>query len=221
MLPYVILHNEVSADGRIDWFTPDIARFYSLAARWKEDATLAGSDTILNSGGEIPPDDTSQGTVAPPDPGDQRPLLVIPDSRGRVRQWGFLMEQPFWRRAVVLCSRSTPPEYLDYVERKGVDVILAGEDRVDLKSALEVLRERHGVKVIRVDSGGTLNGVLLRAGLVQEVSLLISPNLVGGASPKSFFRAPDLMTADGLVPLRLLAFEALEGGVVWLRYRVL
>jgi riboflavin biosynthesis pyrimidine reductase len=50
MLPRVILHNAVSVDGRIDWFTPDIGQFYELASRWSEDATLTGSDTLLSAG---------------------------------------------------------------------------------------------------------------------------------------------------------------------------
>ncbi len=45
--PRVILHNAVSADGRVDWFPADIGLFYELAATWHEDATLAGSGTIL------------------------------------------------------------------------------------------------------------------------------------------------------------------------------
>jgi 2,5-diamino-6-(ribosylamino)-4(3H)-pyrimidinone 5'-phosphate reductase len=48
MLPRVILHNAVSLDGRIDWLTPDVGLFYELASRWKEDATLASSNTIYN-----------------------------------------------------------------------------------------------------------------------------------------------------------------------------
>ena len=35
--------------------------------------------------------------------------------------------------------------------------------------------------VVRVDSGGALNGALLRAGLVDEISLLVHPVLVGDA----------------------------------------
>ena len=34
---------------------------------------------------------------------------------------------------------------------------------------------------MRVDSGGALNGALLRAGLVDEISLLVHPVLVGDA----------------------------------------
>ncbi|MEO0433105.1 MAG: dihydrofolate reductase family protein, partial [Cyanobacteria bacterium J06656_5] len=52
-----------------------------------------------------------------------------------------------------------------------------------------------GVTVVRVDSGGTLNGVLLRAGLVDELHLLVHPTLVGGTSQKTFFN--DLTSENG------------------------
>lgn len=40
-------------------------------------------------------------------------------------------------------------------------------------------------RVMRVDTGGTLNGILLRQGLVTEVSLFIYPSLVGGEKQSS------------------------------------
>jgi len=62
--------------------------------------------------------------------------------------------------------------------------------------------------------------VLLRAGLVDEVSLLIHPSLVGGTSPKSMFHAPDLQSPDSVIPLRLSHLERLENDSVWLVYEV-
>jgi 2,5-diamino-6-(ribosylamino)-4(3H)-pyrimidinone 5'-phosphate reductase len=220
MLPRVIIHNMVSVDGRIDWFTPDVGLFYQLASLWKEDATLAGSNTVLAAEWEETGED--EDALQPParDPDDTRPLLVIPDSRGRVRNWHVLRKQPYWRDCVALCSRATDGAYLDYLRQRHIDFIVAGDDHVDLRAALEELNARYGVKVVRVDSGGTLNGVLLRAGLVDEVSLLVSPALVGGATPRSFFRAPDLTSPDGVIPLRLTHLEKLHGDIVWLRYEV-
>jgi 2,5-diamino-6-(ribosylamino)-4(3H)-pyrimidinone 5'-phosphate reductase len=98
---------------------------------------------------------------------------------------------------------------------------MVGDDRVDLRAALECLADRHGVKTVRVDSGGTLNGVLLRNGLVDEVSVLVSPYLVGGVTPKSLFRAPDLTEVAGVIGLRLTGVEEARDGVVWLKYVVL
>jgi 2,5-diamino-6-(ribosylamino)-4(3H)-pyrimidinone 5'-phosphate reductase len=209
----------VSLDGRFDWITPDLGRFYQLASHWDEDATLAGSETFLAA---YDGEDAPEGDAAPPerDPDDPRPLLVIPDSRGRLRIWQQLRKEPYWRDAVALCSESTPQEYLDYLKGLSVDHIVAGDDYVDLRIALEELNSRFGVEVVRVDSGGTLNGALLRAGLVDEVSLLVEPCLVGGTELRSIFHAPDLSSPDGMIELELTHFERMDDGVVWLRYDV-
>ena len=222
MLPRVILHNEVSLDGRFDWVTPDLGQFYKLASRWKEDATLAGSETLLSAYPEEQIDAEDVEGAQPPEknPDDTRPLLVVPDSRGRLRNWHLLRKEPYWRDVVALCSRSTPEAYLDYLSERHVEYIVSGDDRVDLRTALEDLNALYGVELVRVDSGGSLNGALLRAGLVDEVSLLIDPCLVGGTTRRSVFQAADLNSSDGVIQLRLVHFEKVRGDVVWLRYEV-
>ena len=233
MLPKVILHNAVSLDGRIDGFPIDLFQYYELIATWKEDATLAGSETFLKAASEAPPEDESAFLPPKIDPGDSRALLAIPDSRGRIRTWHYLRSLPYWRDVVALCSESTPQEYLHYLKERHIDYIIAGQDHVDLCAALEELNSRFGVKVVRVDAGGTLIGQLLRQGLVNEVSLLIYPSLVGGEKQSSIFRAPDLpaiaataATADPVtgpesaIPLKLLHMERLKGDAIWLRYEV-
>lgn len=222
MLPRVILHNAVSLDGRIDGFNIDLAQFYELASAWREDASLAGADTILKAAKSAPAEDESAFWPSPESGGsvDPRPLLVIPDSRGRVRCWHFLKTWPYWRGFVALCSRKTPQEYLNYLMERHIGCIIAGEDRVDLREALEELNKRFGVKVARADSGGKLNGALLRAGLVDEVSLLIYPSLVGGQTERSMFNAPDLASPEGTISLKLTHVETLKGDAVWLRYDI-
>jgi 2,5-diamino-6-(ribosylamino)-4(3H)-pyrimidinone 5'-phosphate reductase len=221
MRPHVVLHTAVSADGRTDWFSPDVGLYYTLAAQWHEDATLAGSETLLQA--HPADDDDASANVPrtpPPQLDDRRPLLVVPDSRGRVRNWDTLRSAGFWRGFIALCTKRTPADHFAYLERKHIKHLMVGEDRVDLCAALEMLHERYGVRTVRVDSGGTLNGILLRAGLVDEVSLLVHPALIGGTSLRSSFRADDLTTSDGMIPLKLKALEWLGEGVAWLRYDV-
>ena len=217
MLPRVIIHNAVSVDGRVDGFAVDQCVYYELASRWKENATLAGCDTMLK--GDVPPEDAGAFEPPPQTAGDTRPLLVVPDSRGRLRSWHALRQSPYWRGMVALCSRSTPEAYLDYLRKRHVEYIVTGDDRVDLRAALEALADRYGVRTVRVDSGGTLNGVLLRAGLVSEVSVLLHPTLVGGTlKPAMFFQSPAPTGPDATIPLKLTHVEQLKDGVVWLRY---
>jgi 2,5-diamino-6-(ribosylamino)-4(3H)-pyrimidinone 5'-phosphate reductase len=74
------------------------------------------------------------------------------------------------------------------------------------------------VKIVRTDSGGTLNGVLLRAGLVDEVCIYIEPCLVGGMSPRTIFRAPE--PGEDVIRLRLKDMERLDNDVVLVHYEV-
>jgi len=229
MLPHVVIHNAISVDGGLDWLVPEwphfnefLGTYYGKVAVFEEDASLCGTETILKAlewGEDVVEDQPAEPFR--PEPGDTRPLLVIPDSRGRVRIWRWLLRQPYWRAGVALCSASTPQDYLEYMEGQGIDYVIAGDTHVDLEAALEEVNARFGVRRMRVDSGGTLNGILLRAGLVNEVSLMIAPVLAGGESVVPFFRAPKLEGVEGLIDMKLMHIERLDDDVLWVRYDVL
>lgn len=164
MLPRVILHNAFGLDGKVDGFPIDLQQYYELASIWKEDATLAGPNTILKGAYDAPPEDDC--ALLPPsvDPDDRRPILAVPDSRVRIRTWHYLRSLSYWRDFVALCSKSTPKEYLNYLKERHIDYIISGEDHVDLLAAFMQLNERYAVEVVRVDAGGTHNGLLPGSG---------------------------------------------------------
>jgi 2,5-diamino-6-(ribosylamino)-4(3H)-pyrimidinone 5'-phosphate reductase len=193
--------------------------FYSLAQQWGENASLVGCDTLLNAPDEIPEDEKSEVPAITPSTDDSRPILVVPDSRGRLKSWHYWREQPYWKGFISLCTKSTPPEHVEYLKRKGIKIVTAGTEHVDYRQALEDLTSQFGITIVRVDSGGTLNGVLLRAGLVDEIHLLVHPTLVGGINQKTFFRdtIPEQASEIGL---RFLGSELHSERVLLLSYAV-
>ena len=224
MLPKVILHTAASLDGRITGFPADLECYYALAARWNPDAILFGSETVLAAARDNPALEVPQEheEMFRPHEGvpDPRPLLVIADSRGRVRCWDAIRKWPYMRDVLALCSSSTPQEYLDFLRGETIGAVVAGKDHIDMRAALDMLNRDYGIRTIRVDSGGTLNSVLLQAGVVYEVSVLIHPYLAGGIPDPTMFDPQKAGFKDLQVPLHYLHSEVLETGILWLRYSV-
>jgi 2,5-diamino-6-(ribosylamino)-4(3H)-pyrimidinone 5'-phosphate reductase len=205
--PNVVVHVAISLDARIDGFEPDVGTYYDLIGTWNEDATLCGSGTILAAQPEPDPEDASP--AEPPDSGDPRPLLAVIDSRGRIRSWSKLIAAGHWRGGLALCSSTTPEQHLVYLREHNIEYELVGSDQVDLKNAIESLARR-GAKTIRIDAGPTLNGLALRSGIVDELSLLVHPLIVGDG--RSFAEG-----LDAPIEMRELSREQ-RGELLWLRY---
>ena len=221
MLPHMTIHNEMSLDGRFDWMADDHGLYYETIGRFPVDAMLSGSNTMLEASESLGESTPGAGfQPAAKDFDDPRQLLVVVDSRGQIKNWPVLRNQPYWRDVVVLCSQTTPQAYLDSLKEQQIEFIVAGENHVDLRVALVELRAAFRVETMRVDSGGILNGVLLRAGLVDEIAVIINPCLTGGTSPRTFFVADDLPSRNGVIPLSLEKVEELRDGYLWLQYKL-
>jgi 2,5-diamino-6-(ribosylamino)-4(3H)-pyrimidinone 5'-phosphate reductase len=216
MLPKVIVHTEVSVDGRMDWLPEDGFLYYRLIGDWHVDAMLSGSGTMAAA---YPNPDTEADLAGtPPEKPAGLQRMVVVDSQARLRCWRQMQQSEWWGEVTALVSKATPKAYLEELTRLGIDTIVTGDERVDLRAALEALHDRYGIETLRVDSGGILIGALLRAGLVDELSVILSPVLIGGMSPRSFYVAPDLTSTEMAIPLRLAHVEKAEGDFVWLRY---
>jgi 2,5-diamino-6-(ribosylamino)-4(3H)-pyrimidinone 5'-phosphate reductase len=216
--PLVIIHNTVSLDGRLIGFPVDLGLHYEVAGRLPGDAILTGCDTLLAAARAEGIDMTGADPadlIAVPAADDPRPWLVIVDSQGRLTRLGWLRGQPFWRDVLICASESTPASHLARLRSCGVEHLVAGAERVDLAAALHLLADRYGVRAVRVDAGGTLNGHLLRAGLVDEMSLIVAPYLAGTADAPVPLLAGSAATG---VPLTLAGLEQLRDGHLWLRY---
>ena len=120
MLPKVIIYNSVSFDGRIRGFKVDKELYHDIASEWDVDAVLMDSNTLLTGFDAGTGEFQEEGEHKVPDviETNDRPLLVVPDSRGKIRIWTEIIEMPFIRDVLVLCSRSTPQEYLDFLDKQ-------------------------------------------------------------------------------------------------------
>jgi 2,5-diamino-6-(ribosylamino)-4(3H)-pyrimidinone 5'-phosphate reductase len=208
------MHNQISLDGKLDGFEVDMGIYYGVAARFKPDATLVGSGTVLKAVDEIPPEEASDFKRPQISPDDPNSYVVFVDSKGVIRCHHVFRRFEMIKDVIVLVSKATPEEYIEYLDEREYDHIEAGEDKVDLEKALELLNERYGFETIRTDAGAILNSIMLDQGLIDEISLIITPELVGKDHTSMF--GP---LSSG-IKLHLKSSDLLENGLVHVIYRV-
>ncbi|MEV0675784.1 pyrimidine reductase family protein [Actinosynnema sp. NPDC050436] len=82
-------------------------------------------------------------------------------------------------RPIVLTTSAAPAERRDALSAAGADVVVAGDERVDVPTALAALDER-GLRRVDCEGGPTLFGALIAADLVDALCLTVAPLLAGG-----------------------------------------
>ena len=119
-----------------------------------------------------------------------------------------------------MLTETVSDAYLTGLRDDGVSYIFAGAQELDLGRALDILNRELGIKRLEVNGGGLTNGAFLRAGLIDEISLAIFPAVDGAKGAPCIFEAGEGAGAAPLRAITLQSSEVLEGGAVWLRYRV-
>jgi riboflavin biosynthesis pyrimidine reductase len=89
---------------------------------------------------------------------------------------------------VVITHAGLPDDTLAAL-RDIAEVLICGDEDVDLTAARDALRER-GLRRILTEGGPHLLGALTAADLIDELALTVTPQVVGGDSPRMVSSAP-------------------------------
>ncbi|MCE5347020.1 MAG: dihydrofolate reductase family protein [Bacteroidales bacterium] len=213
----IIIHNSISLDSSLTGFMPDMSLHYKIAGDYKPDAHLIGSETIIKGiemfGEEVP--EELPGDFNPSNRHSSMPWWVIVDSGGKLK--GFLhtcRRLEYCRDIIILVSERTPGDYITYLKERNYKFIVTGKEKVDLRMALEQLREEFNVARILTDTGRVLLNILLNMGMVNEISLLVHPLIIGENGYSIF------SNVNRNLNLKLKKSEQFENGCVWMVYSV-
>jgi riboflavin biosynthesis pyrimidine reductase len=121
-----------------------------------------------------------------------------------------MFTEPGDARPIVLTAASAPVNRRDEVEAVA-EVLVVGEDKVDLTEAMRQLRRR-GAGIVLCEGGPSLNGGMVGQDLVDEWNVSFSPTLAGGESHRIVNTAP-----PALRPLAL-SHVLEDDGMLFLRY---
>jgi riboflavin biosynthesis pyrimidine reductase len=227
MKPHVICHMVASIDGRI------------LASRWRpKSGQTAGLFERLHD--QLGGDAWLVGRVTGQEFAKAPSYPVVTDRRYPRESWfarrdaaayGVVLDahgKIAWGRSdiggdpiVAVLTARVSDAHLAGLRGDGVSYIFAGERDLDLRLALEILNRELGIERLLIEGGGGANGAFLRAGLIDEISLAICPAVDGAKGAPSVFDSRD--DDAGAAPVRSMTLaqsEVLEGGAVWLRYKL-
>lgn len=184
--PYVRVKLAMSLDGRTamdsgesKWITGPDARADVQRLRARSGAVISGADSVLLDDSSLTvraaelglPDGEAQAAAA------QQPLRVLIDGRLRVP-----LDRQLFRQSgpVLVVCRGVRGRTQDYGFAGAQLMTLpdASAEHVDLPALLAELAERQCNEVL-VESGASLAGAFIQAGLVDELIIYMAPRLLG------------------------------------------
>ncbi len=215
MLPKVIVHNSISVDGSLINFEVNMQLHYKIAGGFNADMHLVGSNTAkigIDLFLKEIPQETQDDFKKPNKNGI---LWAIPDTTGKMKGLLHVLRQSeYCLDAIVLISEKTSKEYIEYLKERNYDYYVVGKDKCNLKQSLELLNENYNAKTILTDTGSILSNLLIKDGLVSEISVLIHPEVVGKKAYNMFAYINENLK------LKLTRKESFEKGYVWNLYRI-
>jgi len=184
----------------------DRALFHLLRAQ--ADAVLVGPGTLrAERYGRMIKDEAVRAARA--EAGRAPEPYAVTLTRSLNLPWAIPLFQQPEARIVVYTSSDREPEEC------AADVEVVRMHEPTPSAMLADLRERLGARCVLCEGGPTLNRALFTDGVVDELFLTISPNLVGGRDPLTIVEG-DLPATVALELVQLLEHE----GTVMLRYRL-
>ncbi len=203
--PYVRCKLAMSLDGRTamasgesKWITGEPARMDVHRLRARSSAVVTGIGTVLA-------DDPSLNARLPDEATVHQPLRVVLDPRLSMPESARMLRLQGETLVVTACQEEDARERL---EAAGASVVVLpnGPDGIDLHGLMDLLGGR-GVNEVLVETGATLSGAVLRAGLIDELVVYMAPHLMGNGA-RGLFALPGLETMADRVELDITDLRA-------------
>lgn len=177
------------ANGVSQWITGEAARLDVQHWRARSCAVLTGIGTVLADDARLNVREIET---------QRHPLRVVLDSKLRMPLTARMLNG----ESVLIYTAVRDAEKSAALEKLGAAVIVLPDEngQVDLNAMLHDLAQR-GYNEVLLEAGSTLNGAMLRAGLVDELLLYVAPQLLGDRA-RGMAQLGELVSLDQRINLK-------------------
>lgn len=229
--PYIICHMATSIDGKVTGkflsrpeCEPATNVYYELNREYNKNGAngfICGRVTMESSftGGWYP-DLTKYSSVESKDDFILHNLsgfyAVSFDPKGRLgwKSNKIIDEDPGYNNAQIIevLTEHVDGRYLGYLQEMEIPYIFAGETEIDVKTALEKLKNLMGISSLLLEGGSIVNGYFERAGVINELSLVVAP-VIADTEDKPLFMNSTISDFE------LKEVMQYDNSVVWMNYK--
>jgi 2,5-diamino-6-(ribosylamino)-4(3H)-pyrimidinone 5'-phosphate reductase len=149
--------------------------------------------------------------------------FIIIDSKPHLNEKGISYLAKWVQTLYVVTTNKQHPVYSMKQQYPNIEII-EYDNEIDLADLLVKMKEKYHAEKITIQSGGTINSHWLRLGLIDHVSLVIAPCLIGGSNTPSLVGGESLHAQEDLKKikaLRLISCDILEDSYIHVRYDVI
>ncbi len=202
--PYIALISEMTVDGKLTLkrglsskiimgLMDEESHLFLHRKRSEFDAIMVGSNTIKIDNSIL------TNRLAP----GKSPIRVVPCSDGSIPAGSNVLNGD--APTIIFVSEKAGPEKVNAIREAGAEVIVCGRDRVDIDGMMDSLYGR-GIERLMVEGGPTLIWQLVARRMIDHITLIQIPYIIGGESTPSLVGGPGVDSIDDVVRVIMTDF---------------
>jgi 2,5-diamino-6-(ribosylamino)-4(3H)-pyrimidinone 5'-phosphate reductase len=98
------------------------------------------------------------------------------------------------------------------------------ENKIDFPDLFKQLRCKYNVETMTLQTGGTLNSIILRNKLIDKISIVVAPALIGGKNTSTLIDGESIKSFEelkGIKVLKLIDIIKLNHSYINLKYEII
>ncbi len=149
--------------------------------------------------------------------------FVLVDNKPHLNKKGLTYLSKWLRHVYIVTTNKKHPAY---TMSKNLDniTVLPYKKTIDFPHLFQTLKTTYKVNRMTIQSGGTMNTHLLREGLIERISLVVAPLLIGGKDTTTLLDGESIHTLkelQNIKALKLIKVSKLKHSYLHLIYKVI